>query len=106
MLENLPISISSKRAYVDEAAGHGGRRSHSGTHEMSAAPDALTSLEIAVRCRSAALTRVKPIVVHGHAHGAASIAPLETGIQKDAIEALSLGLRAHAGRAWHDDRRD
>ena len=59
-------------------------------------PLTLPSLEIAVRGRGATLARLEPVVVHGHAHRAAGIAPFEAGVEEDAVEPLRLGLHAHA----------
>src|ERR1700729_3893368 len=73
---------------------------------MGAAPVALTALEIAVRGRSAALARRKLVRVHGQAHRAARLAPLEAGGEKDLVETLGLGLRLDQARSRHDHRAD
>src|SRR5690606_11249627 len=100
----MRLSGSAQRAHVDEVPGERGRRRHRRTHEMGSPAGALASLEIAVRGRCAALARFEPVGVHRQAHRAAGLAPLEAGVEEDAIEPLLLGLRLHQARARHDHR--
>src|SRR5690349_3663920 len=72
---------------------------------MRASALALASFEIAVRGRGAALARSEAIGIHPEAHRAARLAPLESGVEEDLVQALALGLRLHQARA-RDDHRD
>src|SRR5690606_29777219 len=79
-------------ANVDEVAGNRCRCCHGRRHQMGAALEALTAFEVAVRGRRAALIRLKAVVVHGKAHGAARLAPVKAGLDEDLVETLGLGL--------------
>src|SRR5712691_6202214 len=98
------LSISSPPANVDEVPGDRGRRGHLRAHEMGPAAGALPALEIAVRSRSAALARLEPVCVHAQTHGAAGLAPLETGVLEDPVKAFALRLGFHQAGARHDHR--
>jgi aromatic-L-amino-acid decarboxylase len=78
------------------------RRRHGGRHEMRAALEALAALEVAVRGRGAALARLQLVGVHGKAHRAARLAPVEAGGLEDLVEAFGLGLLLHEAGARHD----
>ena len=76
---------------------------------MGAPAGALSVLEVAVGGGGAALAGLEPVGVHGQAHGAARLPPLEPGVEQDVVETLRLRLelydprsrnhqRAHAGR--------
>src|SRR5215471_6560565 len=65
---------------------------------MRAALVALAALEIAVRGRGAALARRELVRVHGEAHRAARLAPLEAGLDEDLVESFGLGLLLHDAR--------
>src|SRR5436853_5870148 len=73
---------------------------------MRAPAAALAALEVAVRCRGAALAGLEDVRVHAQAHGAARAAPLEARGLEDPIEALGLGLRLDADGARHHHRAD
>src|SRR6476620_1161464 len=73
---------------------------------MRAALVALTSLEVAVRGRRAALAGLELVRIHGKAHGAAGLAPLETGLDEYFVEALGFGLLFHQTGAGHDHGAD
>src|SRR5258706_11654290 len=100
----VTLSISSPLANVEEWPGDRGRRGHPRAHKVGPAAGALPALEIAVRSRSAALARLEPVCVHAQAHGAARLAPLETGVLEDPVHAFVLRLRLHQARARHDHR--
>src|SRR6266478_108920 len=68
--------------HIDKSAGDRRGRRHRGRHEMGAAFVALTALEIAIRRRGAALAGIELVWVHGKAHGAAGLAPVEARFQK------------------------
>src|SRR5712691_8830543 len=89
------LSISSPPANIDEVPGDRGRRGHLRAHEVGPATGALPALEIAVRGRGAALTRLEPVGVHAQAHGATGFAPLETGVLEDPVKAFALRLGFH-----------
>src|ERR1700727_3080649 len=93
-------------ADVDEAPRDRGGGGHGGRHEMGAASIALAALEIAVRGRGATLARLELVGVHGEAHRAAGLAPLEASGEEDLVETLSLGLRLDQARSRHDHRVD
>src|SRR5690606_13400347 len=50
----------------------------------------------------AALTGLELVGVHGQAHGAAGLAPVEARLDQDAVDALVLGLLLHQPRAGDD----
>src|SRR3712207_8395492 len=56
---------------------------------------ALAALEVAVRGRGAALLRREAVGVHGEAHGAAGLAPVEAGLDEDLVEPFRLRLHLH-----------
>ncbi len=86
-----------------EVAGDGGGGRHGGGHEVGAPAPALASLEVPVRGRRAALAHGELVGVHGQAHRAARLAPLEAGGDEDLVEPLGLGLGLHAVRPGHDE---
>ena len=63
---------------------------------------ALTALEVAVGGRRAALARSELVGVHGQAHRAAGLPPLEAGRTEHLVEALRLGLVLHPVRPGDD----
>ena len=93
-------------ADVDEVAGDCGGGGHLRADEMGARARALAPLEVAVAGGGAALAGGEDVRVHAQAHGAAGLAPLESRIEKDAIQALLFGLCLDGLRAGHDHRAD
>ena len=77
---------------VGKLADDGGRRGHGGGHQVGAATGTLAAFEVAVGGTGAALLRREDIRVHTQTHGAASLSPLEAGVDENLIEALGLGL--------------
>src|SRR5207245_2705753 len=75
-----------------------------GRDEMRAPAGTLPAFEVAVRGRGAALPRPEDVRVHTEAHRASGVAPLETRVAEESVEALALGLRLHEHRARHDER--
>jgi len=63
---------------------------------VRAAVLALAALEIAIAGAGTALVRRKDVGVHADAHAAAGVAPLETGVAENFIEAFFFGLRFNA----------
>src|SRR5262249_4808858 len=109
--EALPASLPSsfsrvlrQSTNVDEMSGDRGRSGHRGTHQMRPTARTLATLEIAVRRRSTAFTRLEPVVVHREAHRAARLAPFEARVAKRAVEAFGFRLRLHESRTGHDHR--
>src|SRR5262245_51389952 len=62
-----------------EGAGDGGGRGHGGGDEVGAPAPALAALEVAVAGRRRALARGQLVGVHGQAHRAPGLAPVEAG---------------------------
>ena len=73
---------------------------------MGASALALPALEVAVARGRAALARLEPVGVHGQAHAATRLAPLEARLDEDPIEALGLGLAFDQPAAGHDHGAD
>jgi hypothetical protein len=91
---------------IDEVPGNRGSRRHGGRNEMGAALEALAALEVAVRGRRATLLGLELVRVHGEAHRAARLAPVESGLDEDLVEALGFRLLLHDPRARDDHRVD
>src|SRR5690606_13450315 len=62
--------------------------------------------EVSVRRRGAPLARLELVGIHGEAHRAARLAPVETGRLEDLVEPFRLGLRLYEAGAWDDHRVD
>ncbi len=62
--------------------------------------------EVAVRGGDASLAARHDVAVHGDAHGASRLAPLEAGLAEHLVQAEALGGALHALRARHHDRAD
>src|SRR4051794_22091303 len=76
--------------HIDQTSCHRGGGGHGRTHQMGAPSPALPAFEVAVRGRCAALAGTEHIFVHAETHGAAGIAPLESGRGKDTVQSLAL----------------
>src|SRR2546421_303626 len=72
---------------------------------MGAAALSLAANEVPIGGGRAALAGGDEIAVHADAHRAARLAPLETGITEDAVEAFGFGRELHLRRARYDERR-
>src|SRR4051812_27634828 len=77
---------------------------HLRAHQMSAAAGALAALEVAVRRRGGALSRTQLVGIHGEAHRASRLAPLESRVGEDAVEAFLFRLLLDQTGARHDQR--
>src|SRR5438477_6021721 len=95
-------SMSVQLLWGGEAAGDGRSRGDGRGHQVGAPAGALTALEVAVRRRCAALARAQLVGVHGQAHRAARLSPLEAGRGEGAIETLRLGPGLDLHGAWDD----
>src|SRR5213594_2895387 len=82
-------------ADVGEMAADRGRRGHGRAHQMGAPAAALAAFEIAVRGRGTTLAGLELVGVHRQAHGTAGLAPFETSLEEDPVEAFLLGLVLH-----------
>src|SRR5262245_29933402 len=91
---------------VDQAAGKRRCCRNHRRDEMGAPEPALAALEIAVRGGGTALLGAKLIRVHAEAHRAAWLAPVETCVLEDLVEAFGLSLLLHQPRARHDHGAD
>ena len=69
---------------------------------MRAAAAALAAFKVAVAGGGAALTGRKNVGIHSQAHGAAWLAPVESGFNEYLVEALGFSLRLDGLRAGND----
>src|SRR6266849_11144177 len=97
---------SAPTPHIDELAGDRGGRRHGRRHQMRAAFIALAALEITVRGRGAAFAGLELVGIHGEAHRAAGLAPVEAGLDEYLVQALGLGLLLHQAGAGYDHRTD
>src|SRR5579859_116102 len=81
-----------------------GRRRHHRADEVRAAVAALAAFKIAIRRAGAALVRRQYVGVHADAHAAARIAPLETGVGENFVEAFFFRGGFDSARAGNDER--
>src|SRR4051812_4344762 len=87
---------------VGDEAGHGGRGGHRGTGKMCACVRSLAPDEVAVGRGQRARQGRYPFAVGCHAHAAAGLAPVETGVPEYLRQSFRLGLALHLHRTWHD----
>src|ERR1017187_6769874 len=78
-------------ADVYEVACDCGCGGHLGRDQVSASAASLAAFEVAVGCGGATHAGLQYVGVHAQAHGAAGFAPIETGLNEDAVEALGFG---------------
>ena len=90
-------------ADVYEMACYGCGGGHDWAYQMGAAVSALAAFEIAIGGAGAALMRGEDISVHADAHAAACVAPLETSVGENFVEALGFGFGLDAARAGNDE---
>src|SRR5688572_22185384 len=86
-------------------AGDGSRGHHRGRHQMRACAGALAPAEIPVGGRCATLARSDEVAIDADAHRAAGFAPLETGVEEDAVETFFFGLTLDRRRARRHEAR-
>src|SRR5580658_2684423 len=94
--------VHAEVADVHKMPGNGGRRGHDGADQVRAAAFALTALEVAIGGAGAALAGRQHVVVHGDAHAAAGLAPLESSVAEDAVESFLFGFGFDDLRSWND----
>src|SRR5215210_6446641 len=104
MTRPLALGARSQVFRQSEVTRDGGGRSDRRRNEMRATSGTLPPFEVAVRRRCAALAGTEDVRVHAETHRASRVAPLETGVAKDAVETFTLGLRLYQHRARHDQR--
>ena len=85
-------------------AGDRGGGGHYWADEMRAAVFALAAFEIAIAGAGAAFVRRQDVGVHPDAHAAAGVAPLETGVAENLIEAFFFRLALNAAGAGDNQR--
>src|SRR6266478_2436857 len=76
-----------------------GGRGHHWTDQMGAAIAALAAFEIAIRSAGAAFVRRQNVSVHADAHAAACVAPFESSIGENFVEAFLFSGGLDAARA-------
>src|SRR6478752_3500558 len=98
----VPARASAHLPHIDEMTDERSGCGHLRRDQMSAALEALTTLEIAVRGRGGALAGLELVGVHAQAHRAAGLAPFEAGGEEDLVETFFLGLLLHQAGAGDD----
>src|SRR6266851_945027 len=86
-------------ADIHKMPGDGGGGGHGGADEVSAPAASLAALEVAVAGGGAAFAFGELVAVHGYAHAASCLAPLEAGVAEDVGQSFFLSYAAHVGRA-------
>src|SRR5260370_24744755 len=81
-----------------------GGRGHHWTDQMGAAVAALAAFEIAIRSAGAAFVRRQNVSVHADAHAAACVAPFESGIGENFVEAFFFRGSLDAARTRNNQR--
>src|SRR5271166_3258169 len=99
-------SLPAEFADIHEMAGNRRCRRHRRRDEMRASLETLPALKIAVGGGGAALARRELVGIHGKAHGAARLAPLEARREEDFVQALRFRLLFHKAGPRHDHRFD
>src|SRR5665213_1979206 len=82
-------------AHIDEMPRDRRSRRHGRRDQVCAAFVALPAFEVAVRGRGATLARLELVRVHGEAHRAARLAPVEAGGLENLVEAFGFRLFLH-----------
>src|SRR5690242_16621166 len=92
MAARLLRHVHAEVADVHKMSGNRGRRGHDGADQMRTAAFALAALEIAIGGAGAALARRKHVLVHGDAHAASGLAPLESRVEENPVESFLFGF--------------
>src|SRR4051812_31440274 len=95
-------------AYIHEMTGDCRRRCHGRTDQVSTPAFALATFKVAVGSAGAAFALGKLVAVHGKAHAAPRLAPLETGLLENDVQTFGFRLVLNKSAAGHDhcpDRR-
>src|SRR5271167_3380861 len=80
------------------------RRRHHRTDKMRPPSAPLPSFKIAVAGRSAAFARLQNVWIHSQAHRASRLAPLESRVLKNPVQAFLFGRPLHRLRSRHHHR--
>src|SRR3546814_18454747 len=78
-----------------------GRSVHHWRNPMRAPAGALPDIKFAVAGRRATFARLQAVGVHRQTHRTTRLTPLETGGEKDLVQAFGLSLRFHQTGARH-----
>src|SRR6516225_10138439 len=89
-------------ADIDKMPFDCGCRGHHRADQVGPAAFTLAAFEIAIRDTRGAFTGKQHVIIHGDAHTAARIPPLETGIAENLVEPFLFSLRLDSARAGHD----
>src|SRR4051794_37513289 len=73
---------------------------------MGPAAASLAAFEVAVRGRGATLAGLELVGIHGEAHGASGLAPVEAGFPEDDVEPFLFRLFLDEAGAGDDQRLD
>src|SRR6185437_12718059 len=79
-------------AHVREVTSHGSSGGHCGADQMRASVAALTAFKVAIAGGGATLARLQHVRIHGQAHRAPRLAPLESGSGEDVMQTFFFGL--------------
>src|SRR6266851_2397736 len=89
-------------ADIHKMPGDGGGSGHRRADEVGAPAASLAALEVAVAGGGAAFAFGELVAVHGDAHTATRLTPLETGVAEDVGQSFLLGHAANLSRAGYD----
>src|SRR5487761_913013 len=103
--DSVLLSVRAFRplANVYKMTGDSRRRRHHRADQVSPPSFALPAFKVPVGSARAAFACRQNIIIHGDAHAAARLTPLEPGVAKDFVQALLLRLNFHAVRARHHE---
>lgn len=87
---------------VGELTSHRSRSGHGGADQMCSSSGALSPLEVTVARTGTSLASGQLIGIHTQAHGASSLAPVETSALEDNIQALDFRMLLDDTRAGND----
>src|SRR5258707_6308469 len=93
-----------KFAHIHKMSGNRGSRGHDRADEVRAAVAALAAFEVAIRSAGSALMRRQNVGVHADTHAAACIAPFESRVGENFVEAFFFGGSFDSARAGNDQR--
>ena len=85
-------------------AGDGRGCGHDRAYQMCPAVLPLAAFEIPVRSAGGSLAGREYVRIHGEAHAATCIAPFESGVTENLVEAFGFRLRLDGHRAGHHQR--
>src|SRR5208282_634775 len=102
---NLLGSVDARPfADIDEMSFDRCRCGHHRADEVRAAALALASFEISIRRAGRAFAARQYVVVHADAHAATGVAPFESRVAENFVEAFFFGFNLHNARPGHHQR--